>query len=1024
MHATRSRGGRLSARPFYTTVLLLSLLAAYSFVTHTTLNPRGLRGSDLDGSDTSDASLFRRAAHQLECRDVHRAKDQCAFVKKYCMEDDVGLVPYLQLYYCAFEHAQPVAFVFLVGWLGMLFTTIGIAASDFFSINLSTIATILGLSESLAGVTFLAFGNGSPDVFSTFAAMGSNSASMAFGELIGAAGFITGVVAGSMALVREFKVDRQTYVRDICFFVVAVGFTMVFLVDGNLYMWECCVMVGYYALYVVTVVVWHWFSTRRKERLRRERLARSHVYAAAGHYGDELAAERYRDDPDEVDDGNSAAASRTRSENSLSALERGPRIEVDGHTPASFNLHDTYGGSNEEEDEEETNVDHNKIIAAEVASSMRILRTRGKRSNTITPIRPSLVGALEFRSALAQLQRESNLQLSNIPGRSYSENLLQPQARAKHKRAASSASGGGSREVLRHSMPHPAEYETSRNRALSAGNMPDTAYDLPSLVRSGRGRAESNLSLPPPMIPGLRTPSPAPSYTINGSLAPPPADLLAPADDAGASSADEAPTPPALHLRIPSRRSSASDSISPSTPFPQYTDSPMLLSPHPQMEHSEMLLAAGPGRHDGYFADIQAPAEEPRPLRWWPYTVLPPPHVLFGTFFPTLRGWHEKSYWDMFVSAISVPSIFLLVITLPVVESETNEGMSMVDTTIDFPQHGSGGHMAPPISVEPESIEPESEWQRYRRHTLSRSSSRQSLREPSPEPDQMDSQDTVRPPIVQVNSGAGPTIVSKPVSEGLSTNNTADDPATWNRWLVMVQIFTGPLFAVAVLWANLLEDLEDPRKTLVMMILYSLLGSLIMLGLLVVFTSEHTRPKYHYLLCFLGFIISIAWISTIAGEVVGVLKTLGVALDISEALLGLTIFAAGNSVGDLIADITVARLGFPVMALSACFGGPMLNILLGIGIGGLITMIEKANHHHHKHPDRPYKYGPFHAEVSGSLVLSAVTLVITLFVLLIGVPMNKWVLSRKIGYTVIAIWAVSTVLNVIVELTGVWSRVS
>ena len=60
--------------------------------------------------------------------------------------------------------------------------------------------------------------------------------------------------------------------------------------------------------------------------------------------------------------------------------------------------------------------------------------------------------------------------------------------------------------------------------------------------------------------------------------------------------------------------------------------------------------------------------------------------------------------------------------------------------------------------------------------------------------------------------------------------------------------------------------------------------------------------------------ISIAWISTIAGEVVGVLKTFGVVLNISEALLGLTIFAAGNSIGDLIADITVARLGYPVMA--------------------------------------------------------------------------------------------------------------
>jgi sodium/potassium/calcium exchanger 6 len=48
---------------------------------------------------------------------------------------------------------------------------------------------------------------------------------------------------------------------------------------------------------------------------------------------------------------------------------------------------------------------------------------------------------------------------------------------------------------------------------------------------------------------------------------------------------------------------------------------------------------------------------------------------------------------------------------------------------------------------------------------------------------------------------------------------------------------------------------------------------------------------------------------------VGVLKTVGVILNISEALLGLTIFAAGNSVGDLVADITVARLGYPVMAL-------------------------------------------------------------------------------------------------------------
>jgi hypothetical protein len=45
-----------------------------------------------------------------------------------------------------------------------LFSFIGISASDFFCPNLATIASYLGLNESTAGVTFLAFGNGSPDV--------------------------------------------------------------------------------------------------------------------------------------------------------------------------------------------------------------------------------------------------------------------------------------------------------------------------------------------------------------------------------------------------------------------------------------------------------------------------------------------------------------------------------------------------------------------------------------------------------------------------------------------------------------------------------------------------------------------------------------------------------------------------------------------------------------------------------------------------------------------------------------------
>lgn len=57
-------------------------------------------------------------------------------------------------------------------------------------------------------------------------------------------------------------------------------------------------------------------------------------------------------------------------------------------------------------------------------------------------------------------------------------------------------------------------------------------------------------------------------------------------------------------------------------------------------------------------------------------------------------------------------------------------------------------------------------------------------------------------------------------------------------------------------------------------------------------------------------------------------------------------------------------------------------------------------------------------------MISAITLLITLLGLLIIVPMNKWVMSRKIGYGLIVLWMISTIVNVVVELTGIWSDVS
>ena len=256
-------------------------------------------------------------------------------------------------------------------------------------------------------------------------------------------------------------------------------------------------------------------------------------------------------------------------------------------------------------------------------------------------------------------------------------------------------------------------------------------------------------------------------------------------------------------------------------------------------------------------------------------------------------------------------------------------------------------------------------------------------------------------------------IPKAPMSDADSIGPSAKD---WNRWLVIVQVFTAPLFVTTIFWANMDEDLSV--RLYIRLVLGSLLFSLVILFVLLLTTSHDHAPAFRPLLCFLGFAVAIAWISTIANEVVGVLKAIGVILNISDAILGLTIFAVGNSLGDLVADITVAKLGYPVMALSACFGGPMLNILLGVGVSGTYLTVRRAAHKRLKHPDRPIKYKPYDIEVSTTLMISGVTLLITLVGLLIVVPMNGWRMDRKIGMGLIALWSVSTVGNVIVEVLG------
>ncbi|EER25981.1 hypothetical protein D8B26_008315 [Coccidioides posadasii str. Silveira] len=994
---------RHSARPFYLVLTVILVLATATLFIPSSINAGGsAKLSKIQRRWELEPAALLNDEHD-RCRLVHKAQDKCAFVLANCDDHEVGLLSYLQLYYCRLPQTKPLAFVIIALWLSLLFSTIGIAASDFLCVNLSTIASILGMSESLTGVTFLAFGNGSPDVFSTFAAMSSNSGSLAIGELIGAAGFISAVVAGSMALVRPFRVARRSFVRDIAFFTCAATVSLVFIADGKLYIWECVLMIGFYIFYVVTVVTWHWYLGRQRQKRERDLMARAHFHIPQNQ---ELDIQEVPED----EDAPMAAAQRSLlgpSEEDFNALERSevPRWKV------------------EDEDDDETR----DRCLAELQGNMRVSRApAGQRGAAMGPIRPSLVGALEFRSVLSSLRRSQSFQSGRIRLQRYSDDPGYPQ-------------------TLPDTLNPPTPYVHGRARAVSA-NPPvrvhlhgtqqgGTASERASPIASRRlgyhsptSAGRDHLLFASPTSSGYpsRSQSPLPgerSETPN--FLAPPEGLFRPPNyhsERGDAHGRESPIPASPlspHANPPNMTSTSgawsTGSHSPTVSFPPYQDDDAASdrSRIPSVRLSLERRSAGSVCTSEQY--IHSHHEE-RPLAWWPYRYMPPPYLLMSTLFPTLVGWREKSIWEQFLGITAAPSVFFLTITLPVVElpeaESEDEYIPVLASPLLLPSENP--RIESPDLYPIDSIEGDTET-RLDPPMLN-----------GPQSDDNDSEDRRPKLLLQVHSchrqDSEAPVLPAQLEQGPSV------PKPWNRWLLTLQLITSPFFITLTAWVNLDSDMNG--RNLLIPGLVSLLVSALLLTFLIFTTTPTTKQlptRARPFVAFLGFLVSIAWISTLATEVVNVLKSIGVILSISDSLLGLTVFAVGNSLGDLVADVTVARLGYPVMALSACFGGPMLNILIGIGVGGLYMTLS-PNQPSSTFSPTPSGLNaliartisasrePYRISVSKSLLVSGAMLLATLLGLLIVVPLNGWRMDRKIGLGLVMLWCVSTLSNVIVEI--------
>ena len=249
--------------------------------------------------------------------------------------------------------------------------------------------------------------------------------------------------------------------------------------------------------------------------------------------------------------------------------------------------------------------------------------------------------------------------------------------------------------------------------------------------------------------------------------------------------------------------------------------------------------------------------------------------------------------------------------------------------------------------------------------------------------------------------------------------NAADFCSTidWHhRWIIIMQSLLAPsfiLFALGYHDVSLSDNIWFPGY-LLGVILGVILACPVALFVrpyrhlhrVACFVDDHrdhraiTVPWRSPLLSFIGFLIGVLWIFFIANEVVGLLKAAGKILKISDPILGVTILAFGNSIGDLVSNVTIARMGFPTMSISASFAGPLINLLLTLGVSGMIGIGK---------PPAPIKR-------SLNVEFTYVGLLLLMLVCFFGISAQKFRIHRYFGAALLVMYVVVIGVTITLDL--------
>jgi hypothetical protein len=232
---------------------------------------------------------------------------------------------------------------------------------------------------------------------------------------------------------------------------------------------------------------------------------------------------------------------------------------------------------------------------------------------------------------------------------------------------------------------------------------------------------------------------------------------------------------------------------------------------------------------------------------------------LLETLFPTLQDWNQKSLFSKLSALAALPLVFIFTLTLPV--AEINQ-IKVNDIEVIDDYNDDNGV------------------------------------------DDQNEERTIN--YLSVPTAAAAAAAISASDHDLPAKCMVDDIDTkqgWNKQLLMIQCIISTVFILTVFAGNIKDAFSifflKTKNIFILaneVIPFIAVIAGIFVGILMIYyihksTTRNEPPSWFWMLSFVGFFVALNWIFLLANEVVGLLQAIGHIFSISDAIMGLTVFA-------------------------------------------------------------------------------------------------------------------------------------